>query len=80
MLLHGWGVTIEPPRADLAVAMIKRELLPFTIAPGMLLVIQPHVVSPDGRRAVQVGNLVVVEKSGARSLQKAPIEFVQTRS
>jgi Xaa-Pro aminopeptidase len=80
VLLHGWGVTIEPPRADLASAMIKRELLPFTIEPGMLLVIQPHVVSPDGQRAVQVGNLVVVEKSGARSLQRAPIEFVETQN
>jgi Xaa-Pro aminopeptidase len=80
VLLHGWGVTIEPPRADLASAMIKRELLPFTLEPGMLLVIQPHVVSPDGQRAVQVGNLVVVEKSGARSLQRAPIEFVETQN
>jgi hypothetical protein len=38
------------------------------------------VVSADGRRAVQVGNLVVVEQSGARSLQRAPIEFVETKS
>ncbi len=80
MLLHGWGVTIEPPRADLPGAMIKRELLPFTIEPGMLFVIQPHVVSPDGKRAVQVGNLVVCEKSGARSLQRAPIQFLKTTS
>jgi len=80
VLLHGWGVTIEPPRADLPGAMIKRELTPFTVAPGMLFVIQPHVVSPDGKRAVQVGNLVVCEASGARSLQQAPIEFVKTAS
>jgi len=80
VLLHGWGVTIEPPRADLPGAMIKRELLPFTLEPGMLLVIQPHVVSPDCKRAVQVGNLVVVEKSGARSLQRAPIGFVENKS
>jgi hypothetical protein len=46
----------------------------------MLLVIQPHVVSPDGQRAVQVGNLVVVEQAGARSLQRAPLEFVETKS
>jgi Xaa-Pro dipeptidase len=78
VLLHGWGVTIEPPRADLSSAMIKRELKPFTIEPGMLFVIQPHVVSADAKRAVQVGNLVVCEKSGAHSLQKAPIEFFKT--
>ena len=68
------GVTIEPPRADLGVAMIKRELLPFTVEPGMLFVIQPHVVSADGKRGVQVGNLVVCEEIGARSLQKAPMD------
>ena len=74
-LLHGWGITIEPPRTDLAVAMIKRELTPFTVEPGMLLVIQPHVVDPEGRRGVQVGNLVVCEPNGARSLQKTAMEF-----
>jgi len=71
---------IEPPRADLPGAMIKRELLPFTVQPGMLLVIQPHVVSADGTRAVQVGNLVVCEAAGARSLQQAPIQFLKTSS
>lgn len=44
----------------------------------MLFVIQPHVVSADGKRGVQVGNLVLCEKSSARSLQKAPIEFRKT--
>jgi Xaa-Pro aminopeptidase len=78
VLLHGWGVTIEPPRADLGVAMIKRELLPFTVEPGMLFVIQPHVVSADGKRGVQVGNLVVCEQNGARSLQQIPMRFFET--
>jgi creatinase len=77
-LLHGWGITIEPPRVDLPVAMIKRELAPVTFREGMLLVIQPHVVSADARRGVQVGNLVVVEKSGARTLQKYPMEVVRS--
>jgi Xaa-Pro aminopeptidase len=78
VLVHGWGVTIEPPRADLAVATIKRELLPFTVRPGMLFVIQPHIVSEDGKRGVQVGNLVACEETGTRSLQKAPMRFFQT--
>jgi Xaa-Pro dipeptidase len=75
VLLHGWGLQIEDPRVDLPTAVIKRELKPVTFAEGMLLVVQPHVVSPDGRRAVQAGNLVVVEKGGARSLQKHPMGF-----
>jgi len=79
-LLHGWGITIEPPRVDLPCAMIKRELAPVTFREGMLLVIQPHVVSPDGRRGVQVGNLVAVEAGGARSLQRYPVEFIRIPS
>lgn len=76
-LLHGWGITIEPPRVDLPCAMIKRELTPVTFQAGMLLVIQPHVVSADGRRGVQVGNLVTVEAAGARALQRYPVEFIR---
>jgi hypothetical protein len=57
--------------------MIKRELTPFTVEPGMLLVIQPHVVDPEARRGVQVGNLVVCEPGGARSLQKTAMQFFQ---
>jgi Xaa-Pro aminopeptidase len=76
-LLHGWGITIEPPRVDLPCAMIARELAPVTFQAGMLLVIQPHVVSADGRRGVQVGNLVAVEAGGARALQRYPVEFVR---
>lgn len=78
VMLHGWGMTIEPPRVDLAGAMIKRELKPVTFTEGMLLVIQPHLVSADERRGLQVGNLVVIEAGGARSLQKYPMEFIRT--
>lgn len=76
-LLHGWGITIEPPRVDLPCAMIKRELAPVTFEAGMLLVIQPHVVSADARRGVQVGGLVTVEAGGARALQRYPVEFIR---
>ena len=58
--------------------MIKRELAPFTVEPGMLLVVQPHLVSADGKRGVQVGNLVVCDAAGARSLQKTPMRFFET--
>jgi len=80
VLIHGWGITIEPPRADLDVAMIKRECLPFTVEEGMLFVIQPHIVSGDEKRGVQVGNLVVIEAGGARSLQKAPMDFFRSKA
>jgi Xaa-Pro dipeptidase len=77
VLLHGWGITIEPPRTDLPSAMIKRELTPFTARPGMLFVVQPHVISADGRRGVQVGNLVVCEEAGVRPLQSSEMQFFE---
>jgi ectoine hydrolase len=80
VLIHGWGITIEPPRADLSCAMIKRECLPFTVEEGMLFVIQPHIVSGDETCGVQVGNLVCIDRGGARSLQKAPMEFFRSQS
>ena len=48
------------------------------VEPGMLLVIQPHLVSEDGKRGVQVGNLVVCDGGGARSLQRTPMRFFET--
>ena len=60
--------------------MIVRELAPATFQAGMLLVIQPHVVSADGRRGVQVGNLVAVEAGRARPLQRYPVEFIRIPS
>ena len=79
-LLHGWGITIEPPRVDLPVAMIRRELAPVTFEAGMLVVIQPHVVSRDRRRGVQVGGLVALGSGGARALQRYPLEFLRVGS
>jgi Xaa-Pro aminopeptidase len=77
ILIHGWGLQIEPPRVDLPGSLIKRELTPVTFQPGMLIVIQPHIVTADSKAGVQVGNLVVVEERGARSLQKYPMEFIR---
>ena len=77
ILIHGWGLQIEPPRVDLPGAMIKRELLPVTFQKGMLIVIQPNIVSADGKAGVQAGNLVVIEENGARSLQQYPMEFIR---
>lgn len=77
VLLHGWGMQIEPPRVDLPSAMIKRELGPVTFREGMLIVVQPHVVTADGTRGLQAGGLVVVEKNRARPLQKYPMEFIR---
>jgi Xaa-Pro aminopeptidase len=79
ILIHGWGLQIEPPRVDLPGSMIKRELAPVTFQKGMLIVVQPNIVTADGKAGVQVGNLVVIDDNGARSLQRYPMEFVRVQ-
>jgi Xaa-Pro aminopeptidase len=79
ILIHGWGLQIEPPRVDLPGAMIKRELTPVTFHKGMLIVIQPNIVTADGKAGLQVGNLVVIEENGARPLQRYPMEFIRVQ-
>jgi len=75
--LHGWGLLIEPPRVDIDSVMIRRPVNEFVVQEGMLLVIQPNVVTPDGKRGLQVGNLVEITRAGARALQKFPIKFMR---
>ncbi|MCC7483840.1 MAG: aminopeptidase P family protein [Burkholderiales bacterium] len=77
VLVHGWGLQIEDPRLDVPSSTIKRPQMPFTFQPGMLMVIQPNVVSPDGKRGLQVGNLVAIDAGGPRSLQHYPMEFIR---
>jgi hypothetical protein len=79
ILIHGWGLQIEPPRVDLPGAMIKRELTPVSFDKGMLIVIQPNIVTADGKAGLQTGNLVLVEENGCRSLQKYPMEFIRVQ-
>jgi Xaa-Pro aminopeptidase len=75
--LHGWGLQIEPPRVDIDAVMIRRPMNEFVVQEGMLLVVQPNVVTPDGQRGLQVGNLVEITRTGARALQKFPIKFMR---
>ncbi|MFC1491078.1 M24 family metallopeptidase [Nitrospinota bacterium] len=74
---HGWGLLIENPRIDVGATLIKRLQNEIVFREGMLMVIQPNLVTPDGRRGLQVGNLVEVTKSGARPLQKFPLKFMR---
>ncbi len=75
--MHGWGLQIEPLRVDIDGAMIRRPMMDFVVQEGMLLVVQPNVVTPDGKRGLQVGNLIEITSTGARALQKFPIKFIR---
>jgi len=42
---------------------------------GMTLVLQPNVVTPEGRAGVQIGELVLVTETGHERLHQVPMEF-----
>ena len=43
----------------------------------MTVVIQPNVVTPDGKAGVQTGELVLITKTGIESLHVMPRGFVR---
>ncbi|MDA1001490.1 MAG: Xaa-Pro peptidase family protein [bacterium] len=73
---HGWGLLIEGPRIDVD-CLIPRPNNEAVFQEGMLVVIQPNVVTKDGKRGLQVGNMVEITKTGARALQKYPMKFMR---
>lgn len=69
-LVHGFVGGYLPP----VLGTRGRALEPvpdFTFETGMTVVIQPNVVTPDERAGVQVGELVLVGKTGAERLHAA---------
>ncbi|HZQ73766.1 MAG TPA: M24 family metallopeptidase [Burkholderiales bacterium] len=73
-LVHGFVGGYLPPVLGSA-SRPAGPLPDFTLQPGMMLVLQPNVVTPDARAGVQVGELVVVTEAGCERLHDAPREF-----
>lgn len=70
-LVHGFGGGYFPPIVGSPTR--KNDPLPdMTLEPGMMLVIQPNVITKDQKAGVQTGDLVVITESGAECLQTAP--------
>jgi Xaa-Pro aminopeptidase len=70
-LVHGFGGGYFPPIVGSPTR--KNDPLPdMTLEPGMMVVIQPNVITKDQRAGVQTGDLVVITESGAECLQTAP--------
>ncbi|MGH3327503.1 MAG: M24 family metallopeptidase [Streptomycetales bacterium] len=71
-LVHGFGGGYLPP----VLGSASRGHAPagdsVTLRAGMTVVLQPNVVTLDGRAGVQTGELVVVTASGAERLHHAP--------
>jgi Xaa-Pro dipeptidase len=78
-LLHGYGGGYLPPvlgTRSRPSAHVPAE--PFRA--GMTVVIQPNVVTPDGKAGVQTGELVLITDAGIESLHAIPRGFVEVRS
>jgi Xaa-Pro aminopeptidase len=74
-LLHGYGGGYLPPvlgSRSRPAGRIPKE--PFKA--GMTVVIQPNIVTPDGRAGVQTGEMVLVTTTGIERLHAMPRGFV----
>ena len=75
-LVHGYGGGYFPP----VLGSRSRNHDPGQAIPvraGMTVVVQPNVVTPDGRAGVQTGELVHVSDSGVQRLHTAPQGFLR---
>jgi Xaa-Pro aminopeptidase len=70
-LVHGYGGGYLPPVISRA-HLEARSAPDITLRPGMTVVIQPNVITPDERAGVQTGELVLVTESGWESLHSFP--------
>jgi Xaa-Pro dipeptidase len=69
-LVHGFGGGYLPPVVP---APGRPVPMPdFTLAAGMTVVVQPNVVTRDGRAGVQTGELLQVTESGPQRLHTFP--------
>jgi Xaa-Pro dipeptidase len=75
-LLHGYGGGYLPPvlgSRSRPSANVPNE--PFRA--GMIVVIQPNVVTPDGKAGVQTGEMVLITETGIESFHAIPRGFVR---
>jgi Xaa-Pro aminopeptidase len=70
-VIHGYGGGYLPPVLRTP-ATQTRPVPDMTLEPGMMLVVQPNVVSADRRKGVQTGELLVVSDAGHERLHKVP--------
>jgi Xaa-Pro dipeptidase len=69
-LVHGFGGGYLPPVIPAPGRPMTNP--DFTLAAGMTVVVQPNVVTPDGRAGVQTGELLLVTEHGPERLHAFP--------
>ena len=73
-IVHGYGGGYLPPVLGSA-SRSAGPIPEFALAPGMMMVIQPNVITRDGKAGVQTGECVLVTADGAESLHHYPRGF-----
>ncbi|NKB21551.1 MAG: M24 family metallopeptidase [Alphaproteobacteria bacterium] len=75
-LIHGYGGGYFPP--VLGIPSRREEPAPnLILEAGMMMVIQPNVITTDKTAGVQTGECVVVTEQGGVSLHRAPRGFLR---
>jgi Xaa-Pro aminopeptidase len=75
-VVHGYGGGYLPPVLRTP-ATQRRPPAPLTLAPGMMLVVQPNVVVPDQSLGVQTGELLVVTDDGIARLHALEVGLLR---
>ena len=75
-LLHGYGGGYLPPVLG-SRSRPSAHIPDEPLRAGMTVVIQPNVVTPDGKAGVQTGELVLVTATGIESLHAMTRGFVR---
>jgi len=70
-VVHGFGGGYLPPIIG-SPTRGKEPVPDIVLQPGMMLVIQPNVITTDQKAGVQTGECVVITAAGAESLHVAP--------
>jgi Xaa-Pro dipeptidase len=75
-LLHGYGGGYLPPVLG-SQSRPSAHIPDEPLRAGMMVVIQPNVVTPDGKAGVQTGELVLITATGIEPLHATPRGFVR---
>jgi len=75
-LVHGYGGGYLPPIIG-SNSRPSGKLPDLVFAAGMMVVVQPNVVTRDGKAGVQTGECVLITKTGIERLHTAPRGFAR---
>ncbi|HVA14601.1 MAG TPA: M24 family metallopeptidase [Stellaceae bacterium] len=75
-VMHGYGGGYLPPIIG-STSRPAGKLPALTFKAGMMVVIQPNVVTKDGKAGVQTGECVLITKTGIERLHNAPRGFLR---